>query len=566
MKALRLSRETVLLLGILALAFLVRVFAVNFGLPELYHADEPIVVNHALAYGTGDLNPHFFKIPPLVSYLLFFCYGIFYVLGRTAGYFHSVRDLEQLFYSDPTSFYLIARVIFGVLLGTATVYGVYRLVKRLWTTEMALWAALLLAVNFLHARDSHYIYADIPLLCVLLTGFCLMARLSDAPSSWKLHLLCGGTIGLAAATKYNGVFLALPYLWVCLRTVPWRRWPVFWGFAGATAGLVFILCNPFSVLDWPLLFREVTDQSRSNQGVPWFHHIKYSLSGAVGASLLTVAFGGWLRAVFSGKPAREAMAIFVLGYYMVLCRWGQPYDRYVLPLVPFVCIFAVDFLIPYMDVLSKGKVFLGVILKGIIILILVIPAFWKIVQWDRLMASPDVRTVARAWIESHIPPGSRIALEGTIFTPRLSFSSDQLKEKMGGLDRTDGAQAGAQKRRLEALLSRSRQPSYELYFLSRDPSGPQFLFAEPKVPFDLETLRRKKVDYVVMVSEPRDPKDPFAAGLEKVADPVVKFSPYRKSFGMKDYDTLPLTGGPFLWKDIRARERNGYTITVYKLK
>ena len=91
MKLFYFRRETLLLLGILAVAVFLRVWAVNFGLPFLYHADEPIVVNHALAFSTGDLNPHFFKIPPLVSYLLFVCYGIYYVLGRGTGLFHSVQ-------------------------------------------------------------------------------------------------------------------------------------------------------------------------------------------------------------------------------------------------------------------------------------------------------------------------------------------------------------------------------------------------------------------------------------------------------------------------------------------
>ena len=68
---LHLKNQRLLLFSILALAFLVRIVGIQFGLPNLYHADEPIIVNHAMAYGTGDFNPHFFKIPPLVSYLLF---------------------------------------------------------------------------------------------------------------------------------------------------------------------------------------------------------------------------------------------------------------------------------------------------------------------------------------------------------------------------------------------------------------------------------------------------------------------------------------------------------------
>ncbi len=173
MKVFRFSHETSVLLAILAIALFVRLWGVNFGLPYLYHADEPIVVNHALAFGMGDLNPHFFKIPPLVSYLLFMCYGIYCVAGWGAGLFHSVRDFEQLFYFDPSSFYLIARLVFGVFLGTVSVYALFRLVKGFRDARTALWSSFFLAVNFLHVRDSHYIYADIPLLLVLLLGFLL---------------------------------------------------------------------------------------------------------------------------------------------------------------------------------------------------------------------------------------------------------------------------------------------------------------------------------------------------------------------------------------------------------
>ena len=146
--------EKWVLFFVLLLAFVIRYLGVSFGLPHLYHADEPIVVNHALAYGTGDLNPHFFNIPPLVSYLLFVCYGIYYLAGHLIGWFPNTRDFEILFYFDPTSFYLIARVIFGTMLGTLSVFLLHRLARRLGNERMALLAAVFLAVNFLHARDS----------------------------------------------------------------------------------------------------------------------------------------------------------------------------------------------------------------------------------------------------------------------------------------------------------------------------------------------------------------------------------------------------------------------------
>src|SRR3989338_8596200 len=123
-------RERFAIGAILAAALLLRVWGINFGLPDLYHADDPIFVNHAMAYGTGDFNPHFFKIPPLVSYLLFVVYTFYFLIGKGLGCFSTVDNFADLFLANSTSFYLIARILFGTVIGTFTVYFLYRLAKK----------------------------------------------------------------------------------------------------------------------------------------------------------------------------------------------------------------------------------------------------------------------------------------------------------------------------------------------------------------------------------------------------------------------------------------------------
>ena len=557
MKVLRFSRETIFLFGILALAFILRVWGVRFGLPFLYHADEPIVVNHALAFGMGDLNPHFFNIPPLVSYLLFICYGIYCVAGWGAGLFHSVRDFEQLFYFDPSSFYLIARLVFGVFLGTASVYVLFRLVKRFGDTRSALWASFFLAVNFLHVRDSHYIYADIPLLLVLLLGFFVIFRVSEKTSSWKWHLLAGGVIGLATATKYNGAFLVIPYLWICLRRVPWKQWLLFWFLAAFAAGAVFVILNPYAIFDHAFFVKELAEQSAANSGgLPWLHHLTYSLAGALGWPMLVLALLGAFRALLSKDVRSQAIAVFVMGYYAVLYRFGQPYDRYVLPLIPFMVILAAE-------VLASLKV-KSRLLFWILIPFVVLPSIIKTVHWDRLMSEPDVRTVAKEWVEANIPAGSRLALEGGFFMPRLAFSPEQLEEKRSRA--LSGFQSEARTRRLDALLSKPYQPSYELQFLSNDPEKPGFLFAEPLAPFDMGVLKQKGIQYVFLIDAFHPEEDLFFQALQANADRVMTFSPYRDSRDLTIHDPQAMTGGPFLWKDILPRERGGYPVSIYRIR
>ncbi|MFH0983958.1 MAG: glycosyltransferase family 39 protein [Candidatus Omnitrophota bacterium] len=557
MKELRFSREALLLFGIMILAFALRLWGVGFGLPFLYHADEPIVVNHALAFGTGDFNPHFFNIPPLVSYLLFGCYGIFWGLGHAAGWFQSLRDFEQLFYFDPSSFYLIARLVFGVFLGTLSVYALFRLAKRMGTMPVALWACFFLAVNFLHARDSHYIYADIPLLFVLLTGFMMIFRLAEAPSSLKGHLFVGSMIGLATATKYNGAFLAIPYLWIFFRCVPWKRWFVSGLVAAGAASAAFVILNPYAVLDHAFFVKELAEQSAANSGgLSWSHHLTYSLAGALGWPMLILALLGVFPGLFSKDVKLQSVAVFVAGYYVVLCRFGQPYDRYVLPLVPWMVFLAAGVLL---RVKARSALVFWVLVPFV-----VLPSVLKIVHWDQLMSKPDVRTVTKNWVEDHIPAGSRLALDGAFYMPRLAFSPSQLEEKKA---RAAGESLSAAKiRRIEALLAKPLQPSYELNFLSEAPEGSSFLFSEPRVPFDLEVLKKNGIQYVLLVDALRPDGDPFFQGLLTGADRVVTFSPYRDREDMTIHDPQAMTGGPFLWGDTLPRERGGYPITIYRIR
>src|SRR3989304_1548012 len=80
----------------------------------------------AMAFGTGDLNPHYFIYPSLYMYVLFIVYGMTYIGGRLLGAFGSTDDFIRLFFTDAPIFYLPGRLIaaFG---GVATGWMVYKL-------------------------------------------------------------------------------------------------------------------------------------------------------------------------------------------------------------------------------------------------------------------------------------------------------------------------------------------------------------------------------------------------------------------------------------------------------
>lgn len=541
---------------ILLLAAGLRLWGIQFGLPELYHADEPIVVNHALYFGTGDFNPHFFNIPPLASYLLFAVYGVFYVAGKIIGQWSSAQQFADFFFRDPTSFYLIGRIMLGVVPAVVSVWCLMVWMKK--ESFAPVWkytGGVLFAVCFVHVSDAHYIYADMLLVLVSILFFLSL----DVEEFKKCsgHLRAGALIGLAAALKYNGIFLALPYIWFFLRTRPAPLFFLKYSAAAAIASvLVFIALNPYSVLDFNFFIQELKEQSASNQGVPFLHHLTYSLAEGMSWPLVILGICGGARTFFYRDIKREAVALFCAAYYFVLWQKGQPYGRYILPLVPFLIFLAVDF-VQFFSGRSRY-------VKSALFLILAFAVFFNLakdVRFDWIMSRSDVREEARAWIEENILAGSRIALDGTSFTPRLSFTCRQLEEKAHYLKQRDNGDHSPSLKRVELMHKTCKErPGFELYFMTNQPGANPFLFARPEVLADMHALKEHGAQYVVTVFHEK-----LGGELQQKGKLIKSWKPYAKE-GVQLWESDPqiITGGPFTWNDLFARRANGYRIELYE--
>jgi hypothetical protein len=545
------------LIGILAIGFFARGVGAPFGLPHLYHADEPIVVNHALAYGSGDFNPHFFKIPPLVSYLLFIAYGIFYVAGHAAGKFSSPHDFEIFFYSDPSAFYLIARIVFGVVLGTISIYALYHLVRKYFSESAAVLSALFLATNFLHVKDSHYIYADIPLVLILILSFSCFFRILRKGDTAKAYILAGISIGLATATKYNGIILAVPFLYVAFFPRRKIRFELILlaAFCGA---LTYAPLNPFSIINFPFFIQDAREQAQAQSGVSLLHHLDYSLIGGLGLPVFVLAIAGMVLAARQARDhRRNAMIAFIFVYYLVLVRYAQPYDRYALPLIPFFIFFAADFVTRTQTFFQSKALFAALIIASLI------PPISKVVLFDLIMREKDTRTIAKEWVEENIPSGSAIAMAGDFYLPRLQFSKDQLEDKKREASKI-GTFSAAQIRRLEYFLTQNPKAAYKLHFLVTDPSANRFLFAQPTLPYDLGTLKERGIQYIILADLKEYESIEFYNRVKSEARLLKRFSPYRNQDRAYPVEDI-LTGGPFLFKDLWQRKRNGQPLSVYQI-
>ena len=111
-----------------------------------------------------------------------------------------------------------------------------------------------------------------------------------------------------------------------------------------------------------------------------------------------------------------------------------------------------------------------------------------------------------------------------------------------------------------------RAEGYTLYFLSNDPPSKRFLLAAAPAPYDLAKLRAQGIQYVLV------PRLQTLAGsaffyeqLKREGQKIAEFSPYRDKTILRPFDPHPLTGGPFLLRELWERERNGQAIEIYKI-
>ena len=550
---------------------MIRLCGVEFGLPNIYHADETIVVNHALAYGTGDLNPHFFRIPPLISYIIFFEYGIYYLLSTVFGFFSSIVDFQNLFLEDPTSFFLIGRITVGVTAGTASVYFIYILGRRVFSEAVGIISAFFLSLTFLHVRNSHYIYLDIMMVLFIILTYIFIFKFLETGLR-RDYVFAGCFAGAATAVKYNAALLLAPFIAGYLinyftnrndgkiRSVNTNTVIAF-----ISMGLTFIVLNPYCILDMKFFLASFASETHVQGGVGFFHHLKHSLFQGLGMPLFTLCLIGFFYAVCRLSRKLIVFISFPLVFYLVNVNFSQPHARYVLPLIPFLLILAAWFL--ESTLFKEGMPTLKAkILITAVSMMVVLPTGIKSVYSDYLFSKKDTRTLAKEWIEDNIPYGSRIAIDHSFFSPRINPGREQLEEKLNYVLQNQLGTAKESKIRMLMKLNEVR-PNYSLYFLNDDKgSSKAFLFSQPFLPFRFNELLDNGVQYVIVSNEKLSGSNAqFYSELKRKGKVVAGFTPYRDKTRSFPVENVTRTAGPLKSKEVYARERNGEIITIYSI-
>jgi 4-amino-4-deoxy-L-arabinose transferase-like glycosyltransferase len=516
---------TLLLAGVLLVSLALRVYGVGFGLPDLYYWDEPTVVNRAVRFGSGDLNPHYFYYPAFYKYVLFAVTGVYYVGGRLLGAFQGAEDFAAGYFTDPTGVYVAARLM-TALVGTAAVYVAYKLGERYLDRRVGLVAALLLAVSPLHASYAHVAITDTA--HAFLIALALLPLHGVFRNGRTVHyVLSGFLIGLGVATKYLALLMVATLVVAhCLRDDRFRDGRPSLGALAKSlldgrlvlgVGMVllgFFVGSPYNLLAFDEFMRDFRAQSELSSGdgrlaIGIFAALVKDL-GWPACLLAVVGFGTFVR-----KPSRLAVVLFTFPilYSLLVLVTSKTFERYLLPLSVFVCLLAALGLMALGAALGSLPALAGRVQPRVLTVLLAIVAVFgparRTLEWDVLMAEgPDPRTLARSWTEANVAPGTRVAIQSLY---DRSFENAPLVtrkviERLERIVPTTGRFGGVRERILDVW--RARRVYDEVAWSS-----------------DVEALKSQGVRYVFLTDAYGEPPPAVKAWLEREGVVRKRFRP-----------------------------------------
>ncbi|MDQ3706430.1 MAG: glycosyltransferase family 39 protein [Chloroflexota bacterium] len=417
-----------LLSGIVVLALGIRAWGLDFGLPSLYHPDEPTHVVIALnMLKTGDLNPHFFDYPSLFFYIHALAYIPYFLFGKVMGIFDTPLDIPYpvthlLGVGSTTmpSTFMLGRWL-TVLFGVAVVVLVYMVGKQLFDKPgVGLLAAFITAVSPASVNSSRFITPNIMLTffgVLGLYGAVMVLKRGDT----RDYVLAGVGAGLAASIKYNGVLLvvviaAAHFLRAGLEGFKDRRVYM----APLLAGAIFFLTTPFAILDSEKFLHDVRADAQhyatahfgmEGNALGWYVDYLWSVEGLIVLPAIAAMIRG---AIVRSRPLLM-LSVFPVIYFIFISTFVVRNDRTVLPLLPFLALLGSSLLFYLLGLVwppnsTARKLAAGAV--GLVMAVSVVYPLWQTVERTQQgLSGVASRDAARDWINSSIAAGSHVAVE-----------------------------------------------------------------------------------------------------------------------------------------------------------
>lgn len=438
--------------GLVILGLLLRLYGLNWDDGNNFHPDERQILFVAMALSWpkswvqfldpvhSPLNPHFFAYGSLPIYLLA-------LIGHLLG-FHL---------SDPgilPSLTLVGRAVSAVLdSGTILLTGCLALVLARRTKSLAsvAWGVAYLAAIFavfapLDIQLAHFYTVDTLLNFFVVLTLLACVKCVDSEHALWWFCLAGLAYGMALATKSSAAPLAIPLL--VASYLHWRYQHALWRVSGSLLLAlllmlaVFILTQPYMLLDFPNYMQQVSEQGNMARGnldlpyvrqfvgtIPFVYQLQNMVLWGMGVTLGITALLAFVWFVWQIVRTLRTTGLESWGPWLVVLSWIVVYGaivgsfyvkfmRYMLPLYPALIVLAATGLVTCMQRVRWTKLhtltridWLAPLLRALLLVVVVGGTLFQGLALLNVYSQPNTRIQASSWIYRHIPAGSVLTYE-----------------------------------------------------------------------------------------------------------------------------------------------------------
>jgi hypothetical protein len=341
-------------LGVFALALLLRLVGIGWGLPGAdrfwsLHPDEPVVwgVSQRINPARLDFDPGFYNYGTL--YLTLVNVGTSVVDAYGGG--PAGQTVEA--HAEAMGRYHLAGRVISAVAGAGLAWVVLAILLRLTNLFGAVFGGLAIAVA--PALVVHSRFQTVDMVATLFVGLSLLyatnlALAEPGTRRFRDAMLAGFFAGLSAGTKYSGV-LALIALGVALwlawrrdRSIPGLR---SFGLGAAACVAAFLVTTPGAIKNTERFVQDVRFELAHTAeghgfvfaGTPtgFVFHVQ-NLWDGLGFLLVLLGAAGLAAALWRGKPWAWALGAFALATYVLIGRAEVKFMRYTFPLMPVLAI------------------------------------------------------------------------------------------------------------------------------------------------------------------------------------------------------------------------------------
>ena len=237
----------------------------------------------------------------------------------------------------------------------------------------------------------------------------------------------GVGLGLACATKYTGgiVLVAIVAAAGAQFAFPGGRRPALrgLGMVGGAALVAFVVANPYAVLDFGSFWDGLRHQSDASgdaagklgltQDNGWLYYI-WSFGWGLGYVPLAFAAGGAVRLWRDERRLVWVLVPAVVLFVLFMGSQERYFGRWLMPVIPFVCVLAAYAGLELADWLGRRRPPLRPTFLALVVVALVGQGVVYSLHNGLVLSREDTRNMTRDWMVANIPPGTKIVVEPVV--------------------------------------------------------------------------------------------------------------------------------------------------------